>query len=160
MAISRGYRFPIEFKDAFPQGLVQMGDIGPAIKYNPDRNAVPEQEFDFDPKNPGVGTQQPMWKVTVSDPNQDKAKRASFEIIFLAQVQPVPANEELVPGTGMRMVELEGLTAEPKMMGQAPYQYLGYVFRATGIKGDTSGAKQPPADVSASRPSRGDKAVA
>ncbi|MFE5283870.1 hypothetical protein ACFRAQ_02715 [Nocardia sp. NPDC056611] len=160
MAIGKGFRFPIEFKTAFPQGLVQMGDITPAIKYNADRTALPEQDFDFDPKNPGVGTQLHMWKVTVSDPNQDKAKRASFEIIFTAEVQPVPVNEELVPGMGMRLIELEGLTAEPKVMGQAPYQYLGYIFRATGIKGDTSGAKIPPVDVPASRPARGEKAGA
>ena len=78
------------------------------------------------------------WKATVTDPNEDKAKRMSFELIFLADVQPIPATPEIVAGTGMRMIELEGLTAEPKVMGQGEFKFQGYTFRATGIKGDTN----------------------
>lgn len=29
MAISRGYRFPIDFDEAFPQGLVMVGEMPP-----------------------------------------------------------------------------------------------------------------------------------
>ncbi|MBF6287824.1 hypothetical protein [Nocardia cyriacigeorgica] len=144
MAIKRGYRFPIEFSTAFPRQLLLMGEIGPAIKYNPDRNAVQEQEYDFNPKT-GEGTGLPLWKATVTDPdegnhdgNKGKAKRASFEITFISSHQPVPVTEEVVPGTGLRMIELEGLTAEPRVMGQGEFKYLGYVFYATGIKGDTN----------------------
>ncbi|AVH21719.1 hypothetical protein [Nocardia cyriacigeorgica] len=140
MAISRGFRFPIEFGKAFPQGLVLLGDIAAATKYNPNPNAAPEQMFDIDPKT-GEGTGLPLWKATVTDPHEDKAKRASFEIIFISSHQPVPATQEIVPGTGMRMIELEGLTAEPRVMGQGEFKYQGYQFRATGIKGDTNTPK-------------------
>ncbi|MBF6334243.1 hypothetical protein [Nocardia transvalensis] len=146
MAIKKGYQFPVEFREAFPQGLVLQGEIAPAVKYNPNPNAPAEQMFDFDPKT-GEGTGLPLWTASVTDPHQDKAKRKSFELIFVAPVQPVPVTEEIVPGTGMRMIELEGLTAEPKVMGQGEFKYLGYQYRATGIKGDNSGHKQPPADT-------------
>ncbi|WP_019928113.1 hypothetical protein [Nocardia sp. BMG111209] len=142
MAIKKGHQFPIAFGEAFPQGLVGVGEISALTKYNPTPGAVAEQMFDIDPKT-GEGTGLPLWKMTVTDPHQDKAKRASFEIVFVAQVQPVPANPEIVPGTGMRMIELEGLTAEPKVMGQGEFKYLGFQYRATGITGDTSGAKRP-----------------
>ena len=36
------------------------------------------------------------------------------------------------------MIELEGLTAEARRMGQGEYTYVGFVYRATGIKGDTN----------------------
>jgi hypothetical protein len=65
-------------------------------------------------------------------PAQTNAKRASFDLIFLADVQPVPSAPELAPGTGLRMIELEGLTVEPKVMGQGEFKYLGYTFRAEG----------------------------
>lgn len=140
MAISRGFRFPIEFGKAFPQGLVLLGEISPATKYNPNPNAPAEQLIDYDLKT-GEGTQLPLWKATVTDPHEDKAKRASFEVLFISSHQPVPVTEEIVPGTGMRMIELEGLTAEPKVMGQGEFKYQGYQFRATGIKGDTNTPK-------------------
>lgn len=140
MAISKGFRFPIEFSAAFPQGLVLLGEIAPATKYNPNPNAAPEQLIDYDPKT-GAGTQLPLWKATVTDPHEDKAKRASFEVLFISSHQPVPASPEIVPGTGMRMIELEGLTAEPKVMGQGEFKYQGYQYRATGIKGDTNTPK-------------------
>ncbi|WP_280255188.1 hypothetical protein [Nocardia wallacei] len=157
MAINRGFRFPIGFHQAFPKGLVLNSEIVPLTKYNPDPRSIPEQEFDIDKKT-GEGTGNPLWKATVTDPHEDKAKRKSFEVIFIAPVQPVPSTEEIVPGTGWRMVELEGLTAEPKVMGQGEFKYLGYQYRATGIKGDNSGAKVPPNNVGASRP-RDDKAA-
>ncbi|WP_280268689.1 hypothetical protein [Nocardia wallacei] len=161
MAISKGYQFPIEHGVAFPQRLMLMSEIVPAIKYNPDRNAVPEQLVDFDPKT-GEGSMLPLWKATVTDPHEasgGKGKRASFEIIFVSQHQPIPAGEEVAPGTGLWWIELEGLTAEPKVMGQGEYKYLGYQYRATGIKGDNSGSKQPPNNVGASRPARDEKAA-
>lgn len=140
MAISKGFRFPVKFHEAFPQGLVLLGDIVPATRYNPNPNAPVEQLIDWNPKTE-VGTQLPVWKASVTDPHEDKAKRASFEVLFVSSHQPVPASPEIVPGTGMRMVELEGLTAEPKVMGQGEFKYQGYTFRATGIKGDTNTPK-------------------
>ncbi|NYI86790.1 hypothetical protein HNR02_000113 [Amycolatopsis endophytica] len=39
-----------------------------------------------------------QWKATVTDPSEPNAKRASFEITFLADVQPVPTTSEVLPG--------------------------------------------------------------
>lgn len=139
MAIKKGHRFEVSFEEAFPQGLVLLGEIGPDTKYNPDPNAQKEQKVDLDKDGLGTGLRQ--WKATVTDPNEDKAKRASFEVIFLSSHQPIPVGQELVAGTGMRMVELEGLTAEPKVMGQGEFKYQGFQYRATGIKGDNQTPK-------------------
>lgn len=138
MAISRGFRFPIDSKAAFPKRLLMTGEIGPAIKYNPDRNAAPEQLIDYDPKTQ-EGTGLPLWKVMVTDPHEDKAKRASFEVTFISSHQPVPAGEQI--SDEIWFIELEGLTAEPRVMGQGEFKYLGYIYRATGIKGDTNTPK-------------------
>ncbi|MEU7764533.1 hypothetical protein AB0B25_05370 [Nocardia sp. NPDC049190] len=141
MAISKGFKFPIESSQAFPKRLLLMGGIGPAIKYNPDRNALPEQKYDIDPKT-GEGTGLPLWTATVTDPHEasdGKGKRASFEITFVSRHQPVPAGEQIADG--IWFIELEGVTAEPKVMGQGEFKYLGYQFRATGIKGDNNTPK-------------------
>ncbi|MFE1592147.1 hypothetical protein [Nocardia sp. NPDC058705] len=139
----KGYRFPIAHTEAFPEGLVLVGRIEPLIKYNSDRNAVPEQRYDFDPKT-GAGTSLPMWKATVTDPTESNAKRASFQLIFLAENVPVPSTPEVLPG--MRQIELEGLMVEPRVMGQGEFKYQGFNFYAGGIKGDTSGARNAAAE--------------
>ncbi|WP_328411237.1 hypothetical protein [Nocardia sp. NBC_00403] len=134
----KGYRFPISHAEAFPQGLVLVGQIEALTKYNPDRNAVPEQRRDFDVKT-GEGTGLLMWKATVTDPSETNSRRASFQLIFVAENVPVPSTPEVLPG--MRQIELEGLLAEPKVMGQGEFKYQGFNFYAGGIKGDNSGAK-------------------
>lgn len=145
MAMKKGYRFPVEFADAFPMGLLLLGEIGPDTQYDPDPAKPKVQKVDLDKNGEGTGLRQ--WKATVTDPHEGlegKGKRASFEVIFLASHQPVPVGPELVAGTGMRMVELEGLTAEPKVMGQGEFKYQGYTYRATGIKDDTNTPKPNP----------------
>jgi hypothetical protein len=146
MAILRGFRFPIEFSKAFPQGLVLLGEISQMTKYNPDPRAAVEGVFDFDKEGNGSGL--PLWSASVTDPHEGadgKAKLASFQIVFVSSHQPVPATPELVPGTGMRMIELEGLTAEPTVVrqgsGDKNFSYVAYKFRATGIKGDNNTPK-------------------
>jgi hypothetical protein len=129
MAISRGHRFPVEFADAFPQGLVLMGEVAPDTEYQsreeraagrPVRQKVDEL------------TGKRQWKATVTDPNEPNAKRASFEVTLLADVQPVPTMAEVLPG--VRPVELESVTAEPRVAGNGEFKYLSYVFRATGFR--------------------------
>ncbi|WP_199433869.1 hypothetical protein [Qaidamihabitans albus] len=129
MAIPKGYRFPIEFDDAFPQGLVMVGEVSPDTEYQsredkamgkPARQRVDET------------TGKRQWKVAVTDPSQTNAKRASYEVTLLADVQPVPTTTEALPG--MRPIELEGLTAEPRVAGNGEFKYQSYVFRATGFK--------------------------
>jgi hypothetical protein len=135
MAIMKGHRFPIEFDNAFPQGLVLVGEVAPDNEYQsredraagrPTRQRVDEV------------TGKRQWKATVTDPDETKAKRASFEITLLADVQPVPATPEALPG--MRPIELDGLTAEPKVAGQGEFKYQSYAFRATGFKAAGSGS--------------------
>jgi hypothetical protein len=129
MAISKGHRFPVEFADAFPLGLVLVGEVAPDTEYQsredrasgrPVRQRVDEL------------TGKRQWKATVTDPGERNAKRASFEVTFLADVQPVPTTAEVIPG--VRPIELDGLTAEPRVAGNGEFKYQSYVFRATGFR--------------------------
>lgn len=130
MSIPQGYRFPIEFAAAFPQGLVLMGEVAPDTEFQsredrtkgrPVRQRIDET------------TGKRQWKATVTDPGESNSKRASFDITFLADVQPVPTTSEVLPS--VRPVELEGLTAEPRVTGNGEFKYQSYVFRATGFAG-------------------------
>lgn len=135
MAISRGHRFPIEFDDAFPQGLVMVGEVSPDNEYQSreDRTSGRPARQRMDET-----TGKRQWKAAVTDPSEPNAKRASFEITSLADVQPVPpTTAEVLPG--MRPIELEGLTAEPRVAGNGEFKYQSYVFRATGFKAAASG---------------------
>lgn len=125
MVLPRDQRFPVSFAESFPLGLVRLGEIGADTEFQPDRTKPAHQRID---ETTGLR----IWKAAVLDPAETKAKRASFDIFFLADVQPVPAAPELMPG--IRPVELEGLTAQPKVMGQGEFKYQGFVYRATGIK--------------------------
>ncbi|GAA5161711.1 hypothetical protein [Amycolatopsis dongchuanensis] len=134
MAISRGHRFPVEFDEAFPQGLVMVGEVSPDNEYQSreDRAAGRPARQRVDEI-----TGKRQWKVTVTDPSEPNAKRASFEVTLLADVQPVPTTGEVLPG--MRPVELEGLTAEPRVAGNGEFKYQSYVFRASGFKAVNTG---------------------
>lgn len=140
MAIIKGHRFEIDFDDAFPHGLVMVGEVSPDNEYQsredkasgrPVRQRVDES------------TGKLQWKVAVTDPSEKNAKRASFEITFLADVQPVPTTAEVLPG--MRPIELDGLTAEPKVAGNGEFKYQSYAFRARGFKTAASGGNAKPA---------------
>ncbi|WP_326836008.1 hypothetical protein VSH64_13975 [Amycolatopsis rhabdoformis] len=133
MTIDKGHRFGIDFDDAFPQGLVMVGEVSPDNEYQSreDRSAGRPTRQRIDEV-----TGKRQWKVRVTDPAETKAKRASFEITFLADVQPVPTTSEVLPG--MRPVELEGLTAEPRVAGQGEFKYQSYAFCATGFKAAAS----------------------
>lgn len=134
MAIDKGHRFGIDFDDAFTQGLVMVGEVSPDNEYQSreDRaaNRPVRQRVD-------EVTGKRQWKVMVTDPAETLAKRASFEITLLADVQPVPTTSEALPG--MRPIELDGLTAEPRVAGQG--EFKSYVFCATGFKQAASNAK-------------------
>ncbi|MEU8415013.1 hypothetical protein AB0C24_19705 [Amycolatopsis japonica] len=134
MAIYKGHRFTIDFEEAFGQGLVMVGEVSPDNEYQSreDRAAGRPARQRVDEV-----TGKRQWKVTVTDPDETKAKRASFEITLLADVQPVPTTSEVLPG--MRPIELEGLTAEPKVAGQGEFKYQSYLFRATGFKAAAAG---------------------
>jgi hypothetical protein len=136
MAIDKGHRFGIDFDDAFTQGLVMVGEVSPDNEYQsredraanrPVRQRVDEVSGKW------------QWKVMVTDPAETRAKQASFETTLLADVQPVPTTSEALPG--MRPIELDGLTAEPRVAGEGEFKYQSYVFRATGFKQAAANAK-------------------
>jgi hypothetical protein len=137
MAISKGHRFPIDFDDAFPQGLVLIGEISADTEYQSreDKAAGRPVRQRIDESS---GKRQ--WKATVTDPDEPNGKRASFEITFIADQQPVPNTSEVLPG--MRPIELDGLTAEPRVAGNGEFKYQTYLYRATGFKA-ASGAGRP-----------------
>lgn len=136
MAIPKGHRFPVRFEDAFPRGLLMVGEISPDVEYQSqeDRARGREQRQRVDEM-----TGKRQWRATVTDPDESKAKRASFEVIFMADVQPAPLPDEVVPG--MRPVVLDGLTATPKVMGQGEFKFLGYEYRATGVVSPSTGVR-------------------
>jgi hypothetical protein len=133
MAIPRGYRFPIEFDIAFPQGLVLVGEVTPDNEYQTREDKAVGRPV-RQKTDPVTGQRQ--WKATVTDPDEPTAKRASFEITFVADVQPVPSTAEALPG--MRPIALQGLTAEPKVAGNGEFKYQSYIYRATGFTATTS----------------------
>lgn len=134
MAIARGHRFEIEFGAAFPRGLVLVGEIAPDTEYQ-----SREDKASGRPVRQRIDevTGKRQWKGTVTDPDEPNGKRASFEITFLADVQPVPPGQEVLPG--MRQIELEGLTAEPRVAGNGEFKYQSYLFRSTGFRQAGSG---------------------
>lgn len=138
MAIRKGHRFPVEFDEAFPQGLVLVGEIGPDNEFQ-----TREERAAGRPVRQRVDevTGKRQWKGTVTDPDEPNAKRASFEVTFLADVQPVPSTAQVLPG--MRPIELDGLTVEPRIAGNGEFKYQSYVFRASGIRasGSASGGR-------------------
>lgn len=128
MAIPRDHQFGIEFDGAFPQGLVLIGEVTPDNEYQTreDRAAGRPVRQKIDQV-----TGKRQGKATVTDPDETNAKRASFEITFIADVQPVPNTNEVLPG--MRPIGLEGLTAEPRVAGNGEFKYQSYIYRATGF---------------------------
>jgi hypothetical protein len=135
VAIDKGFRFEIAFDQAFPQGLVMTGEVRADTEYQ-SREAIAKGQVARQNVDERTGKRQ--WKVAVTDLGESRAKRASFELILLADVQPVPTAAEVLPG--MRPIELEGLTAEPRVGGQGEFKYQTYVFRATGFAAAGSGA--------------------
>lgn len=139
MAIPRGYRFDIAFDDAFPQGLVLIGDVAPDNEYQTREDKAAgrpvRQKLD-------QVTGMRQWKATVTDPDEPNAKRTSFEITLIAEVQPVPTTTEVLPG--MRPIQLDGLTAEPRVAGNGEFKYQSYLYRATGFTATTSAAGTRP----------------
>ncbi|MFC8043530.1 hypothetical protein [Nocardia sp. NPDC057353] len=126
--------FTPTFEQAFPKGLFLLGDIEPVTEFNADRSAPKRQRTDVDFEGNGTGKR--LWKGTITDPAAANAKSASFEVTFVADVMPVPAAPEIVPG--MRPIELEGLEIKPKIEGDGQFKRIGWKIRATGIKGDTN----------------------
>jgi hypothetical protein len=154
MAIPRGHLFAIEFDSAFPQGLVLIDEVTPDNEYQTreDRTAGRPVRQKIDQL-----TGKRQWKATVTDPDETNAKRTSFDITFIAEVQPVPTTAEVLPG--MRPIGLEGLTAEPRVAGNGEFKYQSYHYRATGFTTvpSASGVRSPQSAKPVSSTSGGDQ---
>lgn len=135
MAVPRGTRFSVDHDQVFPDGAVIVGPVAADMEYvsNEDkaRGKQPKQRVD---EQTGL----PQWKVTVSDPSAEKDRDKSVAVTVLAEVQPVPP-EAAIPGLDMRPVRFEGLTIEPRVMGER-FKYQGWVFRATGLRAPSASA--------------------
>jgi hypothetical protein len=119
MAIPRGHRFPIEFDSAFPQGLVLIGDVAPDNEYQTREDKAVGRPVRQKIDNV---TGKRQWEATITDPDEPNAKRTSFEITFVADIQPVPTTTEVLPG--MRPIKLDGLTAEPRVAGTGEFKNI------------------------------------
>ncbi|SNR97224.1 hypothetical protein SAMN06265360_1504 [Haloechinothrix alba] len=153
MGMDRFHRFDVAFGEAFPKGLVLVGEIEPDNEFQQNRNAAPRQRVDE-----RTGLRQ--WKGVFSDPAHVKESEASVKVTFLAEVQPVPSAEEFVPGCGMRPVELEGLQVTPKVTGQGEFKKLGWSYFATGFAepaGSTGGGAGSASAAAAGSPASGGK---
>lgn len=73
---------------------------------------------------------------------------AWVRITFVADIQPVPTTTEVLPG--MCPIELDGLTAKPRIAGNGEFKCQSYVYRATGFTATSSAA--------GTRPSQSDQA--
>jgi hypothetical protein len=136
VAIHRGKRFEVGMGEAFPKGLVLTGDVEAATEYQ----SQEDRQRGRDPR-PLIDEQtgKRIWKASVMDPDEPKAKRASFEVYVTADVQPVPPTEEVLPG--MRPIAFDGLLAEPRVAGQGEFKYLSYQFWATGFADPKASAR-------------------
>ncbi|WP_280407983.1 hypothetical protein [Nocardia brasiliensis] len=139
---------PTDFRSVFPKGVLLLGEIEAQVEFSEDRNAPKRHALDFDREGNGSGKR--LWKATIMDRAGGKANQASFDVTFVADQVPVPSEPEVMDG--LRPIELEGLLLKPRVVGNGQFKSIGFYIRATGIKGDNSGAKVPPADPGASRP--------
>ncbi|MFE5463811.1 hypothetical protein [Nocardia sp. NPDC056564] len=146
--------FRPDFNETFPSKLLFMGTVEPMTEFNRDRNARKRQKVDLD--DDGNGTGKRLWKGTVADPSGMGSKDSSFDVIFLADVQPVPVGTQF--SENVMLVELEGLQIKPKMAGSGEFKSIGWSIRATGFKGDNSGTVAP-GDHSATAPRSGKAAA-
>lgn len=129
MAVPRGTRFALDHDTVFPEGAAIVGPVTPDMEYvsNEDRarGKQPKQKVD---EHTGL----PQWKVTVTDPSAEKDRDKSVTVTLLDRVQPVPPPAAMA-GFDFRPVVFDGLTAEPRVMGEK-FKYLGWVLRATGMQ--------------------------
>ncbi|MFQ6231201.1 hypothetical protein [Nocardia sp. NPDC002869] len=140
---------PTDFRSVFPKGVLLLGDVEAQTEFSEDRNAPKRQAQDYDREGNGSGKR--LWKATIMDRAGGKANQASYDITFVADQMPVPSEPEVLEG--LRPIELEGLLLKPRVVGNGQFKSIGFMIRATGIKGDNSGSRQAPADQGAARPS-------
>jgi len=153
MAVPYGTRFEASFDQVFPMGALMVGEVSPDMEYmsQEDKARGKQAKQKIDERS---GKRQ--WKVVVTDPSAEKERDASVTVTLLADVQPVPPHAvQVMPGVEVRPVAFEGLTVEPRVMGDR-FKYQGFTIRATGIASPQVGA--PPKRES--KPAQGDQKTA
>lgn len=124
MALQGGHRFAVSMADVFPHGVYAMGV---------------EQAEDFDEKtrrrtpSKDKQTGELVWTVTCIDRDPEARKKEVKVKVTGAHMPVLP--DEVLPGSGLRMVDFSGLTATPyveegKGNGRAR---MALSFRATGV---------------------------
>ena len=153
MAVPRGTRFAVEHDQIFPDGAAIVGPVSADMEYvsteDKARGKQPKQRRD-------EATGLLQWKVTVSDPSAEKDRDKSISVTILAEVQPVPP-ATAIAGFDFRPVYFEGLIIEARVMGEK-FKYLGWVYRATGMRAPNTTAK--PHSKPSSTTSAADKSAA
>ncbi|MEU5695179.1 hypothetical protein [Actinosynnema sp. NPDC020468] len=137
MAVPYGTRFDAAFEQVFPMGALMVGEVAPDLEYlsAEDKGRGKQAKQRVDERS---GRRQ--WKVVVTDPSAEKERDASVTVVLLADVQPVPPQAvQVMPGVEVRPVAFEGLTVEPRVMGDR-YKYQGFTIRATGFASSQAGA--------------------
>ncbi|WP_367133550.1 hypothetical protein [Saccharothrix sp. HUAS TT1] len=137
MAVPYGTRFEAAFDQVFPMGALMVGEVAPDMEYmsveDKGRGRQAKQRVD-------ERTGKRQWRVVVTDPSAEKERDASVTVTLLADVQPVPPQAvEVMPGVEVWPVAFEGLTVEPRVMGDR-YKYQGFAIRATGLVSPQTGA--------------------
>ncbi|TWP51558.1 hypothetical protein FKR81_15300 [Lentzea tibetensis] len=130
MAVPYGTRFNAVFDQVFPMGALMVGEVAPDMEYmsQEDKARGKQAKQKIDERS---GKRQ--WKVVVTDPSAEKERDASVTITVLADVQPVPPQAvQVMPGVEVRPVAFEGLTVEPRVMGDR-FKYQGFIVRAMAI---------------------------
>lgn len=137
MAVPYGTRFEAAFDQVFPMGALMIGEVVADLEYmsQEDRARGRQAKQRVDERS---GKRQ--WKVVVTDPSAEKERDASVTVTVLAEVQPVPPHSvQVMPGVEVRPIAFEGLTVEPRVMGDK-FKYQGFTIRATGIAAPQTGA--------------------
>jgi hypothetical protein len=122
MALMGGHRFAVSMADAFPHGLYAMG-VEQAQDYNEsNKSRTPSRDKQ---------TNDLVWTVTCIDRDPD-ARVKEVKIKVLAPHSP-ELPEEIVPGSGLRLVEFSGMTVTPYVDEGRGRARLTFSFRATGV---------------------------
>jgi hypothetical protein len=124
MALQGGHRFAVSMADLFPHGVYAMG-----VEQAEDYDAATKRRTPSKDKQSG----ELVWTVTCIDRDPD-ARKKEIKVKVTGPYMPV-LPEEILPGSGLRLVDFSGLTATPyveegKGGGRAR---LALSFRATGV---------------------------
>ena len=115
--------FSVDCKTLFPQGCGVVSAVTPLNDYD---RSTQENQVQAHDKESGVL----MWSVDVIDFDPD-ARERTFKVKIASEVQPVPP--ELVAGTPVRPVYLEGLQMTPYIKEGGFRPKIAYSLKCTGL---------------------------